>query len=162
MGLSLLLEDVLFTSNFIARSLSPRFNPSPSLFSQHPSSSIAPRISRSRRLSQISLSSAWGPISASRISVSSSPLPPLPPIPSTGLIYKFLCVCLQLEQLRVEWGRGLVGVTAQTVTKEARHLDELFQTKVVNVARRIVARQEVKTLLRAHAESVSEQNISII
>ena len=155
MGLSLLLEDVLFASNFITRSVSPRFNPSPSLFSQHPSSSIPPRISRSRRLSQVSLSSAWGPVSASRVSVCSSPLPPLPPIPSTKLICKFLCVCLQLEQLRVEWGCSLVGVTAQTVTKEARHLDELFQSKVVNVARRIVARQEAKALLRAHAETVS-------
>ena len=55
----------------------------------------------------------------------------------------------------MEWGCSLVGVTAQTVTKEARHLDELFQSKVVNVARRIVARQEAKALLRAHAETVS-------
>ena len=47
-----------------------------------------------------------------------------------------------------------MGVASLTVTKEARHLDELFQNKVVGVARRVVARREAKAMLRAQAETV--------
>lgn len=103
---------------------------------------------------QVSLSSAWWPNSSSHVSVCSSPLPPLPPISAMKLLSKFLFVCLQVEQLRVEWGYGLVGVASQRITKDACHLNDLFQVKIVSVARRMVARQEAKALLRSHAETV--------
>ena len=143
--MSLLQEDVLFSSDLANKSKS--LSRAPSTIS---------RISRISHSFQFTRgSSQWG--GRSRISTSqspSTPLPPLPPISANKLIIRFLTVTTQVEQLRYVWGCSLLGVGSIMTHKGACHLDDLYQTKVLNVARRLVAKQETKSLMRLQMENV--------
>ena len=143
--MSLLQEDVLFSSDLANKSKS--LTRAPSTISR------LSRISHSFQFTRGS--SQWGgctPISTSQSP--STPLPLLPPISANKLIIRFLTVTTRVEQLRYVWGCGLLGVGSIMTHKGACHLDDLYQAKVLNVARKLVARQEAKSLMRLQMENV--------
>jgi hypothetical protein len=147
LAMSLLLEDVLLNSDLA------HHDPKISHFS---------KLSQSFKLSssQIYLSK---PLTRSHsvISVSS-----IPPIAAEKFLIHFITISTQLEKLRESWGCSLLGVKSINNQRQVIHLEELFQNRVMQVARRQVARQEAiqaKSLkLQMENESADESLTTLL
>ena len=152
LAMSLLLEDTLFTSDLAHQVKTLQRAPS-----------TISRLSKLSHTFQLSRqSSQWGMGRQNRTQPPSTPLPPIPPIPAYQLLYRFLIVTSQVEQLRDAWGCSLLGVAMIKSQKEVTHLDELYTSRVMVVARRLVARQEAKSMMKMQMENVGENKSGLI
>ncbi len=79
--------------------------------------------------------------------------------PSSGslLLDKFLVVTSQLEHLKIEWGIKLLNCHAINTQKLAKDLEDLYTERVLNPARRVVAKRQTRDLARKQAEEVRVQ-----
>ena len=138
--MSLLLEDILYTSGSLKR----------------PSSTIS-RLSKASHT--LKGSSTWGSSGGMRLSLAPvvPPLSSLPPLTAEKIILKFLMVTTQLEQLRDAWGCSLIGVNEISSQNHVIHLEKQYHDHVMTVAKRHVAKQEVKSIIKLQVETVRER-----
>lgn len=136
--MSLLLEDILLTSDLVLQSRS-----------SHKAPSTISRLSQNVRSRQVNLGSL--------LSTSSDPLVSVPPLAAGKIINHFLVVTKQMEQLRDAWGCGLLGVASIRTHNQFEHIEELYNSRVLVVARRLTARQEAKSLMRLQMENVRKR-----
>ena len=140
-AMSLLLEDVLLTSEL---------GQTAGLSGRAPST-----ISRLSRFSQtFQLTHGSNPLMMSPMRTS-KPLPSLPPLAMNKVIYQFLTLAIQVEKLKLQWGCNVLGRPYISTSSEARHLDNIFQAKVGKFAKRLVAKQEARSLIRMQMDNVS-------
>lgn len=129
--MSLLLEDILLTSDLVLQSKS-----------SHKAPSTISRLTQSARSRQGALRGA------SLLSPTFDPLTTVPPLAAGKIVNHFLVVTTQMEQLRDAWGCGLLGVVNIVTHKQSAHVDELYHSRVFVVARRLTARQEARSLMK--------------
>ena len=129
--MSLLLEDILLTSDLVLQSKL-----------SHKAPSTISRLTQSTRSRQGTLRGT------SLLSPTNDPLATVPPLSAGKIINHFLVVTTQMEQLRDAWGCGLLGVVNIATHKQSAHVDELYHSRVFVVARRLTARQEARSLMR--------------
>ncbi|XP_019855372.1 PREDICTED: uncharacterized protein LOC100639594 [Amphimedon queenslandica] len=135
LAMSLLLEDVLLTSDIALQSKSSQKAPS-----------TITRLTQSSRSRQGTLRRA------SLLSPTFDPLSTVPPLSASKIVNHFLVITTQMEQLRDAWGCGLLGVVNIATHKQSAHVDELYHSRVFLVARRLTARQEARSLMKLQSD----------
>lgn len=79
----------------------------------------------------------------------------MPPLEGNELLEKFLLKTSQLEVLKQEWGAGALAVYAVSTQQQCQLLEEVYTDKVLNWAKKAVAKQQSRDLARMQLESVS-------
>ena len=140
--MSLLLEDVLFTSDLAQKTTMTVRGPSTIPQLSHYSQTLFTKGSRR---------SLFGKMQQA---TTSKPLPNLPPVSVNKLITKFLMIAIQVEKLRHVWGCSLLGTTAIDSFENAKHLNNIFSVKVGAFARRQVVKRTARSLMKMQVENV--------
>lgn len=76
------------------------------------------------------------------------------PHPGTHTLEKFLVLTSQLEQLKVEWGLKVLNCHSISTRHLAKDLDAIYKERVLRVARKAVAKMQMRELVRKQAEEV--------
>ena len=68
---------------------------------------------------------------------------------------RFLVLTSQLEQLKTEWGLKLLNCRSICTQKLSKDLDDMYRSRVLTQARKVVAKMQSRDLARKLAEEVS-------
>lgn len=80
----------------------------------------------------------------------------VPPLEGAELLENFLLKTSQLEVLRMEWGLRTLVVHSVSTQQQCALLEEVYADKVLNWARKAVAKQQLRDAARMQLESVSQ------
>ena len=80
----------------------------------------------------------------------------VPPLEGAELLENFLLKTSQLEVLRMEWGLRTLVVYSVSTQQQCALLEEVYADKVLNWARKAVAKQQLRDAARMQLESVSQ------
>ena len=172
LGLSLLIDDVLQTSDLVKTVPSLQSVVSDSSNARLPLSTSQTHVAGiSSGVSKLSITSrqpSFEPMRGSGLlkMKQSSPSSPsmgtlaslhhlVPPLEGTQLTKQFLVKSSQLEVLKLEWGKKMLRLHSVMTKGHAELLESAYKDKVLSWVRKMVAKQQMRDLARMQAESVS-------
>ncbi len=79
----------------------------------------------------------------------------VPPLAGAKLTERFLRATSHLETLKREWGVRALDQHAIATAKQCQQLEEAYKENVMGMARKLVAKQQLRELARIQMENVS-------